>query len=766
MSQSFNRATRWIVDSPLASTFLLIAISVVAGIGYKDPAILANLFRATQQLDEAESGEGEAGSSSSVAEDPIEVPRVSRFDITGADAVMLVEADDFFNRDSANALREIVDSLESLDVVAQVTWLDDVPDLNIFGLPEPLMPRAESAPERFDVARKKAKDHPFVNGQLLAADGKTLLLLIYFDLFFLTEDEDLSSNLVEVAQRTAAAHGKPDFEFSVTGRRPIYLEIIKANERNQFFYQSIAYATIGILSVVLFRGVTAILIVGIAPALGVFWTMGILRYFEFQDNPFNDVIAPVLLSLVGFTDGVHLMVQIRKLRASGLSPKEAARVGIREVGLACALTSLTTAIGFASLSLSSQELVAEFGWCCVIGVSLTFIAVITSIPLACSTWLGSRIHAGYSKGFIDVHLNRISGVVAFVLKRLRLFSALGIGTTILLTSISLMLRPDQRQVTALPESSEAAIALGKLDKTLGGLEVGYVNVAWNEQVGSDSHEILKVLEKVDGLLKDQPLIGHPLSLKQLLDTLPGEKNAPDRMGMLELLPPPLKRAFYEPEYRKAQVLFRVQDIGIAKYGPVFRQLRDEDLPNLQSQHPNFEFSLSGSPVWRFENLYQIVVDLTKSLGTASIIIFGVLSLVYRSLRIGLISLVPNLFPLSVAGAYLYLSGQSLEMVSVCAFTVCLGIAVDDTIHFLTRYVEERKKTDDPHHAIRESFTGVGTALIMTTVVLVAGFLTVLSSDAREHRIFAAMSAITIASALFGDLVFLPAMLARFGVKRR
>ena len=757
MSQFFNRATGWIVDSPIASTIVLFVISGIALIGYRDPSILTNLFVPAPE---------QANASNNDTAEEIHAPDVERFDLTGGDAVMLVEADGFFDATSAKALREIVHALESLDVVSDVTWMDDIPDLNIFGLPEPLMPRAESAPERFAVAREKAKLHPFVNGQLLASDGKTLLLLINFDMFYLTEDEDLSSNLVEVARRVAAQNGRPEFEFSVTGRLPITLEIIKANERNQFFYQSVAYVTIGVLSIVLFRGVTAIAVVSIAPALGVFWTMGILRYLDFQDNPFNDVIVPILLSLVGFTDGVHLMVQIRKLRATGLSPKEAAREGIREVGLACALTSLTTAIGFASLSLSSQPLVVEFGWCCVIGVTLTFVAVVVSIPLACSTWLGKRVHVGHSRGFIDVHLDRISGIVDFVLTRLRLFSLLGIGTTVLLASISLMLRPDQRQVTALPESSEAAIALGKLDKTLGGLEVGYVNVRWNENVESDSEEILVVLDEIDKLLSAEPLIGHPLSIKQLLGTLPGDPNATNRMSMLELLPPPLKRAFYEPEHRRAQVLFRVQDIGIAKYGPIFSKLQDEQLKQLRTLHPNFSFTLSGSPVWRFENLYQIVVDLSKSLGTASLIIFGVLSVVYGSLRIGLISLVPNLFPLSVAGAYLYLSGQALEMVSVCAFTVCLGIAVDDTIHFLTRYQMERGNTDDPHIAIRKSFTGVGTALIMTTIVLVAGFLTVLSSDAREHRIFAAMGAITIASALFGDLVFLPALLARYGVKKR
>ena len=101
--------------------------------------------------------------------------------------------------------------------------------------------------------------------------------------------------------------------------------------------------------------------------------------------------------------------------------------------------------------------------------------------------------------------------------------------------------------------------------------------------------------------------------------------------------------------------------------------------------------------------------------------------------------------------------------SVCAFTVCLGIAVDDTIHFLTRYRDESSRSDDPKIAIRKAFIGVGTALIMTTVVLVIGFASVyLSDDARDHKIFTMMGGLTISTALFADLVFLPALLLRFG----
>jgi predicted RND superfamily exporter protein len=80
---------------------------------------------------------------------------------------------------------------------------------------------------------------------------------------------------------------------------------------------------------------------------------------------------------------------------------------------------------------------------------------------------------------------------------------------------------------------------------------------------------------------------------------------------------------------------------------------------------------------------------------------------------------------------------------------------------LTRYIEERQKNDDEHEAIRAAFTGVGTALIMTTLVLLAGFVTVAFGDSREVRIFASMGGITIASALLGDLLFLPALLARY-----
>ena len=300
------------------------------------------------------------------------------------------------------------------------------------------------------------------------------------------------------------------------------------------------------------------------------------------------------------------------------------------------------------------------------------------------------------------------------------------------------------------------MALAHIDKAMGGMETAEVSVRWHPRLSAESPEIGEVVAAVDDVLRQEPLIGNPLSIRNLIDALPGEGETSTRMSLLELLPPPLKRAYFRPESRYAKVGFRIQDIGIASYGPVFERI-EQQLASIQQAHPNFRLTLTGNAVARWKNLYQIVVDLAFSLGTASLIIFGVLAIVYRSWRLGLISVVPNIFPLAATGFLLWVTGQSLEIVSVCAFTVCLGIAVDDTIHFLTRFQELDDATVSRKEVIRRAFISVGTALIMTTVVLVIGFSTALLSDSRDHRIFAMMGVLTISTALFGDLIFLPAL---------
>ncbi|MFK8112779.1 MAG: RND family transporter [Rubripirellula sp.] len=757
MFSRFGLLADWIIDHRVLTFVLLMIWTGLMAVGHYDPHLILPDARATIAEEATDTKADDEFNQPPVGR----VPNVDAVRVASGDVIVVAESDAFFTAEGAEAIRDVVQTLEELDQVDGILWMDLAPMLNIFGLPEPILPKRNATPARFAAAKERALEHPLVMGQLLSPDAKTLLLMVRIDWLFVTQDSDCTDALRDVATATAAKYPGVKMKFRVTGEVPIRVSRASSNQANERKYQAIGYSIALLMAFVLFRGLSSVVIVALAPTFGVFWTLGLLHFLGFDDNPFNSVIVPVLLCMVGFTDGVHMMVQIRRHRAEGMSATDAARVSIREVGLACWLTSLTTAIGFGSLSLAHHETVREFGYCCVIGVLMTFVSVITIIPLACASPLGRRVHSGYGKNLIDKNLSRISVVIDFVLARSRFFCASAVVTTCVLAALTLQLRPDERLTSNLSSSSEPAMALAHIDKVFGGMETSQVDVRWHPDLGPEDGEIATVVAKVDTALREEPLIGHPISIVSLLKGLPGDGDPATRMSLLELLPPPLKRAYHTPEYRQTRVMFRLQDVGIASYGPVFERV-EAKLNTIQADHPKFRLTLDGGAVWRWKNLYQIVVDLAFSLGTASLIIFGVLTLVYRSVRLGLISVIPNIFPLATTGFLLWAVGQNLEIVSVCAFTVCLGIAVDDTIHFLTRYQEEQRKTGDRRLAIRQAFIGVGTALIMTTIVLIIGFSTALLSDARDHRIFASMGILTIGSALFADLVFLPALLLRYG----
>ncbi len=749
----FGRCAIFILDHQVFTWLVLVCLTVVGSVGNFYPTLVTDWFRIAKSAEPFRP---------TISDDDVKrPPNVKPFTYSDGNVIVVVESDDIFTPTGARLIREVLKSINELPFVTKVTWMEDSPPLNIFGLAETVLPRGNASQARFDIAKQRAVSNPLIGGQLLSGDGTVLLLMLNIDWFFVDREGQATEQISVMANQIAEKYPEVQFKFSTTGSSPIHLLAAQAHESNETKYQLIGYGVILLMAVVLFRGIAAVVIVALAPILGVFWTLGILHFFDIHDNPFNSAVLPVLLSLVGFTDGVHMMVQIRRQRAAGLSPQQAARRGLNDVGFACFLTSFTTAIGFGSLATAHHEIVREFGWSCVIGVTLTLVSGLTVIPLLCSTWLGRWVASGYGNNLVDRNLEKIAGVVKFVVARKKFFAWTAITVTFCMLCLCALLRPDERQTSMLPDDAEAVKALRTIDRSFGGMDFSTVCVRWNKQIPDNAPELGAVMQQVDALLRSEPLIAHPLSIYNLIQALPGSGPVEQRMSLLELMPPPLKRAFYTPEYRFAESQFRVQDLGIAKYNDTFRRI-DEGLVKIANEHPNFSLSLEGNAVARCKNLFRIVLDLCYSLGTAGLIIFAVLAVVYRSMRIGLISVVPNLFPLAATGVLLLVTGQYLELVSVCAFTVCLGIAVDDTIHFLTRYREELGRNGGQvEPAINSAFVGVGTGLIITTVVLVVGFATALTSDARDTRIFVTMSMLTITGALFADLIFLPAMLAYF-----
>jgi predicted RND superfamily exporter protein len=138
----------------------------------------------------------------------------------------------------------------------------------------------------------------------------------------------------------------------------------------------------------------------------------------------------------------------------------------------------------------------------------------------------------------------------------------------------------------------------------------------------------------------------------------------------------------------------------------------------------------------------------------------------RSPRLAIIALLPNLVPLIFITASLAIMGSDLQTSNIVTFTVALGLAVDDTIHFVVRYSQERRQGKSLEEAIRQSFLGAGHAIVLTSILLILGFCTLMGSDLTSTRHFGVLSAVTMVAAILGDLLLLPALLHLFGRTRK
>ncbi len=358
---------------PSLALVTIVVMTAISSIGYYDPYLI--IARPVDQdgpiaLPNVATEKSDRSTRSEARQRAEAAGTVSVF---GSDVVMVVRCDNFFTPTNSQAIRAAVQELTKLPQVRSIMWMDEAPPLNIFGMPQPALPDHRASQTRFDSAREQAIKNPMIGGQLLSKDGGTALLLIGIDWFHVRRDDDCTRELEKSARQAVGKFANIKMDFAVTGELPMQLLLKRSTLENDRKFQWIAYSVVLTLAVILFRGPTAVFITALGPMVGIYWTLGCFRFFHFEDNPFSTVVVPVLLSMVGFADGVHMMTQIRKFRAEGRSGREAAIKAMDEVGKASFLTAITTAIGFGSLGWAHHTIVREFGWCCVLGVGITFI---------------------------------------------------------------------------------------------------------------------------------------------------------------------------------------------------------------------------------------------------------------------------------------------------------------------------------------------------------------------------------------------------------
>ena len=690
----------------------------------------------------------------------------SNFGPDDNDLLLVIDGKELFTADSIRTLRKAIDQIAKVDGVESVFSIFDVRRRGSafeWLIPAQLVASQNHSLHNDPLQNDPLKDvkdealrHPIVRGHLLSEDGSTMVAVVRLAGGSLSVPY-LSPRFQKLRQITSAATST-SMRLRWAGHQMARVDMSESIWREGPRLLLLGGAISAVIALALFRRFSACLIAIAGPFVGVALTLGTFGWTGIEVNALSTAL-PTLVFVIGFTDSVHLVLDLRAKQSAGLSKSEAIRLTMTEVGPACALTSLTTMIGFGSLTIADVTVVSQFGVDCAIGTFLSFVAVTTVIPLLAQTKLGDNLGKPFATtGSRPTLLVRMARTFSYGPWSRWLTSLLAVATCVVLGAVASKLRPDIQWMEMLSNQSETKQVWKHTDEKLGGTLLAYVVVEWPKDARFDMQTV-KALHGIHKILNDEPTVQSPFSVVNLLLSFSKENSIRERdLNRLRLVPRLLRERLIRTDKSQTIVTAYVPDTGAAALMPGFARI-EEQLQRLQQSHPKLNIQLTGTSVVAARNVHQIVDDLSKSLALASLVILVVMTIALRSLRLGLISVVPNAFPLLFAAAVLARSGEPLRLASAMTFSICLGIAVDDTIHFLTRFKQVRSTRADINRSLDSTVETVGVAMLVTSLTLIGGFAAMAISQLPSIQTFAQLASIAIVAALVADLLFLPALLA-------
>ena len=351
---------------------------------------------------------------------------------------MLLRTDDIFTPKAVTALRQLVSRMRKGKGIAQVYSIDDIPVIS-GGIPHRLLPTELLDEDALQRARAEALAHPLTGGQLVSPDAAITLVIVRLNEFS-TVDElfPMVRDIRRIARTIATEHG---LEVLVTGSPALTADWFTEMRSQRIKIPVITCCVTLVIAILLLRNFSAVIITSTPHIFGTIWTLGAMGWIGIELTMLGSAM-PALLAAIGFSDSIHLMLHMRHEVDSGSSARSGAILAIRRIGIACALTSLTTAVGFGSLLLASRPSVRDFGGCCAMGCVLTFVAVMTLVPLLSGTFLGRRCAAVAKSEQMSRWDYCFYWVGRCVSRRPMLITVFSVLITIALAATALKLRPD------------------------------------------------------------------------------------------------------------------------------------------------------------------------------------------------------------------------------------------------------------------------------------------------------------------------------------
>jgi len=612
---------------------------------------------------------------------------------------------------------------------------------------------------------KIMQDERFIHN-LISEDGKAMVIALKTESRL---DLEQSDELMDALKTLVATY---DFEQThLLGTAYFQSELVKMSQREVMVSAVISGILVTFILFILFRRPIGIGIACFSIGLGMLLFLGVLGAWG-RELSVMSALYPVLMIIVGTSDVIHIMSKYIDELRRGLPRKEAITITIKEIGLATLLTSITTAIGFASLLSSRIIPIKEFGVNAAIGVLVAYVTVIFLTTALLSYF--NREQLTYLTAQKNIWEKLLEGTYQMTLKyprQILVGSFLLVGLCFWgISTIS----TNYRLESNLPIGATITKDFQFFEKAFAGFRPMELGVFAANDYKATDYEVLKEIDKIEQYLKTIPSIKSVTSVTAAYKSVHQANNQnkasayvmPDSersfnkaQKMLDRLPESTTNILVSKDGKKARITTRVLDIGADSVQQLGNRIDDWIAQNTD---PNIAtYKRTGTAIILDKNALYARESLLEGLGFAVLIVSVLMALLFRNWRMVFISLVPNLLPLLIAGGLLGFLGIELEAGVAILFAIVFGIAVDDTIHFLSKFKLARDKGYDVEKAIHITFLETGKAICLTSVVLFFGFLVMLFSVNPPSVTVGVMISVTLFTALISDLLLIPLLLRWF-----
>ena len=486
-------------------------------------------------------------------------------------------------------------------------------------------------------------------------------------------------------------------------------------------------------------------------------------------------MVPMLLVAVCIADAVHVVVVFyEKLRYGG-NRKHAAIEAIEDIFVPCFLTSVTTAIGFASLSLSPMPPLLYYGLFCSAGVLAAFEVSIVFLPGLLSIGRDYDVETGEAKGLGRVTSGGMTLAFLRSMKSLaKQYPRAVVGwctaATVVFLAGALLLKTETVVIEFFRESSPVRYHADAIQERLGGVTNLELFIDSGEEDAVKNPRLLRDVEKVQQYLDSIPEVSKTVSvvdfIKRMNQALNGEDPAfyrvpDDRSYVAQLL---LLYSLSDPTedlsdlvdypYQLTRVTARVPYLSSQRNLEIVEDLDDF----MKRETPSLDATLTGM-IALFNGMGVSIYETLKTSFLMTVVtITLVIGLAFRSVRTALLSLVPNVLPIVWVLGLMGYARIRLDVGTVMVAGIAIGIAVDDSIHFLSRYSKARRRGLDVDGAIDYVIQHSGRAIVFTSVILTGGFWMLTFAQFLPMAYFGLIAGVTIVIALLADVLLLPAIL--------